>query len=93
MFEIIKRFAEGFLGGKYEAVYSVHTDKDHLHAHLVFNSVNMITGKKYAYNKGDWKYLIQPITNRLCAEYGLSIVTAEYSKNLVNMDRKQWEKE
>lgn len=37
--------------------------------------------------------MIQPITNRLCEEYGLSIVAAEYSKDPVNMNRKQWEKE
>lgn len=93
MFEIVKRFAEEFLSGEYEAVFAVHTDKDHLHSHLVFNSVNMLTGRKYDYKKGDWKYLIQPLTNRLCEEYGLSIVVAEYSKNPVNMNRRQWEKE
>ncbi|MBQ7775473.1 MAG: relaxase/mobilization nuclease domain-containing protein, partial [Lachnospiraceae bacterium] len=93
MYEITRRFAEEFLGGEYEGVFSVHTDKEHLHGHLVYNSVNMITGRKYAYKKGDWKNVIQPITNRLCEEYGLSIVAAEYSKDPVNMNRKQWEKE
>lgn len=93
MYEIIRRFAEEFLGGEYEAVYSVHVDKEHLHGHLVFNSVNMVTGRKYDYKKGDWKRIIQPITNRLCEEYGLSIVPAEYSKNPVNMNRREWEKE
>ena len=93
MYEITRRFAEEFLGGEYEGVFSVHTDKEHLHGHLVFNSVNMVTGKKYSYKKGDWKNVIQPITNRLCEEYGLSIVAAEYSKDPVNMNRKQWEKE
>lgn len=93
MYEITRRFAEEFLGGEYEGVFSVHTDKEHLHGHLVYNSVNMVTGRKYAYKKGDWKNVIQPITNRLCEEYGLSIVAAEYSKDPVNMNRKQWEKE
>lgn len=93
MLEIIRRFAEEFLGGEYEAVYAVHNDKNHLHGHLVFNSVNMVTGRKYDYKKGDWKDIIQPITNRLCEEYGLSIVPAEYSKEPVNMNRKEWEKE
>lgn len=93
MYDIVQRFAEEFLGGEYEAVFAVHTDKDHLHSHLVFNSVNMINGRKYDYRKGDWKDIIQPITNRLCEEYGLSIVAAEYSKDPVNMNRKQWEKE
>ena len=93
LLELMKEFAQEFLGDDYEAVYSVHVDKEHCHGHLVFNSVNMNTGKKYEYKKGDWKYEIQPITNRLCEKYGLSIMPAEYSKNPVNMNRKQWEKE
>lgn len=92
MYEITRRFAEEFLGGEYEGVFSVHTDKDHLHGHLVYNSVNMVTGRKYSYKRGDWKNVIQPITNRLCEEYGLSIVAAEYSKDPVNMNRKQWKR-
>ena len=91
--ELMKEFAQEFLGDDYEAVYSVHSDKEHCHGHLVFNSVNMNTGKKYEYKKGDWKYEIQPITNRFCEKLGLSIMPAEYSKDPVNMNRKQWEKE
>jgi hypothetical protein len=93
LLELMKEFAQEFLGDDYEAVYSVHVDKEHNHGHLVFNSVNMNTGKKYEYKKGDWKYKIQPITNRLCEKHGLSIMPAEYSKDPVNMNRKQWEKE
>ena len=93
LLELMKEFAQEFLGDAYEAVYSVHVDKEHCHGHLVFNSVNMNTGKKYEYKKGDWKYEIQPITNRLCEKHGLSIMPAEYSKDPVNMNRKQWEKE
>ena len=52
MYEITRRFAEEFLGGEYEGVFSVHTDKDHLHGHLR-SIVNMVTGRKYAYKKGD----------------------------------------
>jgi len=92
-FDIIRRFAEEFLKDEYEAVYSVHTDKGHIHAHLVWNSVSLVTGKKYEYKKGDWKYKIQPITNRLCEEYGLEIMPAEYSKNPKNMNREEWERE
>ena len=93
MFEVVQEFAEGFLKGEYEAMYSVHTDKNHIHAHLIFNSVNLATGRKFEYKKGDWKYKIQPITNRLCEKHGLSIVPAEYSKDPINMNRKQWDKE
>lgn len=93
LLELMREFAQKFLGDDFEAVYSVHADKEHCHGHLVFNSVNMNTGKKYEYKKGDWKHQIQPITNHLCEKYGLSIMSAEYSKDPVNMNRKQWEKE
>jgi hypothetical protein len=93
LLELMREFAQKFLGDDFEAVYSIHSDKEHCHGHLVFNSVNMDTGKKYEYKKGDWKHQIQPITNRLCEKYGLSIMPAEYSKHPVNMNRKQWEKE
>lgn len=90
-FEITRRFAEEFLGEQYEVVYSVHTDKEHKHGHIVWNSVDMQNGRKYEYKKGDWKYKIQPITNKLCKEYGLSIMPAEYSKEPKNLPRKEWE--
>ena len=92
-FEITRRFAEEFLGEQYEVVYSVHTDKEHKHGHIVWNSVDMQNGRKYEYKKGDWKYKIQPITNKLCKEYGFTIMPAEYSKEPKNLSRKEWEKE
>lgn len=72
---------------------AVHTDRNHLHAHIVINSVNMITGYKFQYGNGDWKAYFQPITNKLCEEYGLHITPAEYSKEPTNMARPQWERE
>lgn len=93
VYEIGKRFCEEYLKGEYEAVFAVHTDKNHLHCHIVWNSVNMVTGKKYNSPKGEWKHHIQPITNKLCEEFGLSIMPAEYSKNPVNMSKQEWEEE
>lgn len=74
VFEITRRFAEEYLGNDYELVYAVHDNTDHLHSHVVFNSVSFRTGKKYRYEKGDWAKYIQPITNRLCKEYNLSTI-------------------
>ncbi|MBR3634975.1 MAG: relaxase/mobilization nuclease domain-containing protein [Lachnospiraceae bacterium] len=73
-FEFMGRFTDEYLKGEYEAVYSVHTDTAHIHGHVIFNSVNKKTGGKFRYEKGDWQKFIQPITNRLCAEYGLSTI-------------------
>ena len=44
MYDIAMRFAKEAFGGEYEAVVAVHTDRNHLHAHIVINSVNMVTG-------------------------------------------------
>lgn len=38
-------FARRLLGDKYEAVVCTHTDRDHLHCHIVFNSVSFMDGK------------------------------------------------
>ncbi len=92
-FDIMREFAEEFLGDNYEAVFSVHTDKNHMHGHLIFNSVSIATGAKYDYRKGDWKRKIQPITNKLCEKYNLSIQPAEYAKHPVNLSRKEWQYE
>ena len=93
MYDIAIRFAEKAFGGEYETVVAVHTDRNHLHAHIIINSVNMVTGYKFQYHEGDWKYKFQPITNKLCDEYGLHITPAEYSKEPKNMARPQWERE
>lgn len=85
-FDITTRFVEEFLGREYEAVYSVHDDTLHRHGHIIFNSVNYVNGKKFRYEKGDWEKVIQPITNRLCEEYGLS--TIDVSLAGVNVTRK-----
>lgn len=92
-FDMARRFTEEFLGDRYEAVYAVHIDKDHIHSHIVWNSVSLFDGRKYDYKKGDWKHIIQPITNKLCKEYGLSIIEAEYVKNSQNLSRKEWQYE
>lgn len=93
MYDIAMRFAEEAFGGEYETVVAVHTDRNHLHAHIIINSVNMVTGYKFQYHEGDWKYKFQPITNKLCDEYELHITPAEYSKEPKNMARQQWERE
>lgn len=91
--DIVARFAQEYLKDKYEAVYAVHNDKKHMHGHIVFNSVSFETGMKHECRKGEWKHRMQPITNRLCKEYGLSIVPAEYVKEPKNLSSKEWERE
>ena len=74
-FNIAQDFCEKYLAGKYEYVFSVHTDHAHMHAHIVFNSVSLVDGVKYHYSDGQWKSNIQPITDQLCEKYGLKKLT------------------
>ena len=90
---VLEHFAKDLLGDDYEAVYAVHTDREHMHGHLIWNSVSMTTGKKYNSPKGNWKNHLQPITNKYCDELGLSIIPAEYSRNPKNISRDKWERE
>ena len=94
VFEITGKFAREYLGSDYEALYTVHDNTDHIHAHIIFNSVSFRTGNKYHYKKGDWAKEIQPVTNRLCMEYGLSTIgipeTGRGSQEDGNKDR-EWD--
>ena len=90
---VLEHFAKDVLGDDYEAVYAVHTDREHMHGHLIWNSVSVTTGKKYNSPKSNWKNHLQPITNKYCDELGLSIMPAEYSRNPKNISRDKWERE
>ena len=90
---VLEHFAKDVLGDDYEAVYAVHTDKEHMHGHLIWNSVSMTTGKKYNSPKSNRKNHLQPITNKYCDELGLSIMPAEYSRKPKNISRDKWERE
>lgn len=76
-FEITQKFVAEYLGSCYEAIFVVHDNTAHVHSHIVFNSVSFVDGKKYRYEKGDWAKYIQTVTNRLCQEYGLSIIDVD----------------
>lgn len=69
--QICKQFAEHFFP-EHQYVIGVHQDKDHLHGHIVTNSVSYIDGHKLHQTKRDLKKQ-KDYTNKLCLEYGLSV--------------------
>lgn len=71
--EIAQKFAEEHLPG-YEVVIGIHVDKAHVHAHLIFNSVNADTGEKYHSNSRSYYKQIRATSDRLCREHGLSVI-------------------
>ena len=62
----------------YEVLVATHQDRNHIHSHLVVNSVSFEDGKKFQMSSKDLQY-IKDISDGLCKEYGLSICEKGYS--------------
>ena len=78
--EIAQEFVREHLPG-YQAVIGIHTDREHIHAHITFNSINQLTGEKYHSNARSYYQQIRSISDRLCREHGLSVImTGEPAK-------------
>ena len=88
--EITQKFVERYFGDDFQCLYATHDNTDHVHSHILFNSVSWRTGRKYRYEKGDWAREIQPIVNELCKEYGLSIQDIEVGTEEKSL--KKWDK-
>ena len=71
--EIATEFAKEHLAG-YQVVIGTHTDRHHIHSHILFNSVNDETGEKYHCSTQDYYKQIRTTSDRLCREHGLSVI-------------------
>ena len=74
--EIGKQLADAITKGRYEYVLTTHIDKGHVHNHIIFCAVNFVDYHKYNSNKRSY-YGIRNISDRLCYENGLSVITPE----------------
>ena len=66
--------AARFLKDEYQSVVTTHVDKAHLHCHIVFNSVNLVTGKMFRDNFADYFDGIRKTADEICRENGLSTI-------------------
>ncbi|MEH6961802.1 relaxase/mobilization nuclease domain-containing protein [Priestia megaterium] len=71
--EIGLQLAEKLAQGHEVAVYT-HTDKDHIHNHIVINAVNYEDGRKFHAHGQDAIDRFRDVSDQLCKEHGLSIV-------------------
>lgn len=60
------------------AIYT-HADKEHVHNHIVINSINLETGKKYQSNKQQ-RELIKQENDNVCRSHGLSVPERDTAK-------------
>ena len=70
-------FAQRLLGDKYEAVVCTHTDRDHLHCHIVFNSVSFLNGRKYRSDFKSYFHDLRDTSNAVSREYGFSVIESK----------------
>ena len=70
--EFGKEFAEKWFSG-FQTLVAVHKDKNHIHCHLVTNSVSYEDGRKLHNTKKDLERMKQ-LTNQMCRERGLTVV-------------------
>lgn len=67
-------FARRLIGDRFEAIVATHTDHEHIHSHIVFNSVSCVDGKMFRDNFKAYFEDIRGISNAISRENGLSVI-------------------
>lgn len=78
--EIGIKLAEELWGDKYQVVVSTHLNTDNIHNHFVLNSVSFLDGKRFCNTKKDYATM-RKTSDRLCEDYGLSVLKQEEKYN------------
>ena len=76
--EIALKFVEENFPG-YEVLVATHVDRNHIHSHMVINSVNAESEYKYHSDNKEIQRL-RDSSDKLCLEYGLSVIESAPSK-------------
>ena len=78
--EIAEELCHRLLQEQYQYVIAIHEDHEHIHAHIIVNNTNMMTGKTFEteHNQGNkkdraWAEL-RRISDELCSENNLSVI-------------------
>ena len=80
---------EKILGRKYEYVLATHIDKDHIHNHIIFNSIDVDEGKVYHSYYGSYMN-IRNQSDKLCKEHGLSVIDLETQREINEIKRRKF---
>ena len=94
--ELADKIAKG-----HEVMVYTHTDREHIHNHIVVNSVNFENGYKYQMHGVKAIENVRDISDKLCLEHDLSIVkekTAELrytlaEKHMIEKGKRSWKEE
>ena len=64
---------------KYECVVATHIDREHIHSHIVFNSVSFEDGRKYHSDKNTVQELMN-LSDEICQKYGVQTIEKQSQK-------------
>ena len=78
--EIGVKLANELWGEKFQVIVSTHLNTDNIHNHFVINSVSFIDGKRFYNTKRDYA-LMRKTSDRLCKEYGVTVLKQEEKYN------------
>mgnify|MGYP002521082614 FL=1 len=81
--EIGVKLAEEIWGDKFQVVVTTHLNTENTHNHFVLNSVSFIDGKRFCNTKKDYA-IMRNTSDKLCEEYGLSILKHKYQNDRYN---------
>jgi len=65
--------------GKYECVVATHIDREHIHSHIVFNSVSFEDGRKY-HSNGNTVQELMDMSDEICMRYGVAVLDKQLQK-------------
>ena len=69
-------FCERAFGGEYQIYIGTHTDKGHIHNHILLHNINIENGHKY-HADGSELPRLRMINDELCKEYGLDTIESD----------------
>jgi len=69
----IDKFFANFMNGHYQLISAIHINTDNLHAHIIMNNIDFITGKRLQIRLSEL-YLIRMEINRILTVFGFSQV-------------------
>ena len=79
--QIGEELCDRYLKGDYQYVLAVHSDRQHIHTHIIFNNTNLYNGLSFTteHNQGKkteraWAELRQ-LSDEICTEHGISVIS------------------
>ena len=94
--EIGKELCQKYLKGEYQYYLAVHTDKDHIHVHCIFNNVSMWNGRTFETNenrrfteKDRSYYKLRTLADEICKRHHLSVIA--HSEQTKGMSHWEWD--